>query len=138
MAFNIRSFELQSHDRLIGSWVTMILDAYKAKPLPRSEVIQDESQSAGVFLCVDRRVWRQQPNGFLLTNLIMKYFQNFPGIRCCNLHELPLGINKYTLTSFVALGMWSEGNTTTSGEPRVGLSFTTMLQCTGQFWSRIS
>lgn len=50
-AFNICSFQLQSHDRLIGSWVTLMSDAYKAKPLPRSEVIQ-ESPRMQVCSCV--------------------------------------------------------------------------------------
>jgi hypothetical protein len=39
---------------MIGSWVAMNSDAYRAKPLPRSEVTQDDSQCAGVFLCADR------------------------------------------------------------------------------------
>jgi hypothetical protein len=34
--------------------------------------------------------------------------------------------------------MQSEGNTPKNGEPTVGLSFITMLQHTGQFWSKIS
>jgi len=46
--------------------------------------------------------------------------------------------NKYTLTSFSALWMQSEENALKNGEPRVGTSFTKVLQHTGQFWSRIS
>jgi uncharacterized membrane protein YozB (DUF420 family) len=34
----------------------------------------------------------------------------------------------FTLASFVALGMRSEGNATKNREPTVGFSFTTMLQ----------
>ena len=40
------------------------------------------------------------------------------------------------MTSFVALGMWSEGNTPKIGEPAVGFSFMAMLQHTSQFRSR--
>jgi len=42
------------------------------------------------------------------------------------------------LTFFVALGMRSEGNARKNIEPTVNFSFTTMLQHTRQFWSRIS
>ena len=45
---------------------------------------------------------------------------------------------KHTLTSFVTLGMRTEGNAPIKGEPSVGFSFTTMLQHTGRFWSSIS
>jgi len=34
--------------------------------------------------------------------------------------------------------MWSERNTPKNGEPTVGFSFTTMLQHTGRFWSKVS
>jgi len=34
--------------------------------------------------------------------------------------------------------MRTEGNAPKNGEPTVGFSFTTMLQHTGRFWSRIS
>ena len=54
-----------------------------------------------------------------------------------NLKELLLWINKCALISFVALGMKSEGNPLKNGEPTVDLSFTTMLQHTGQLWSRL-
>jgi len=42
------------------------------------------------------------------------------------------------LTSFIALGMQSEGNAPKNGEPTVGFSFTKMLRHTGLCWSRIS
>ena len=42
------------------------------------------------------------------------------------------------MTSLVSLGMRSEGNAPINREPAVGFSFTTMLQHTGRFWSRIS
>jgi hypothetical protein len=42
-------------------------------------------------------------------------FQNslayFTGIRWCNLQDLPLWIKECKMTSFLALGMWSERNT---------------------------
>jgi hypothetical protein len=44
---------------------------------------------------------------------------------------------KYILTSFVALGMRSEGNESKSAEPTTGSSFMTKLQHTGHFWSRL-
>jgi hypothetical protein len=53
----------------------------------------------------------------------------------CLLELLPWR-NKYTLTC--ALWMQSEKNALKNGEPRVGTSFTKVLQHTGQFWSRIS
>jgi hypothetical protein len=55
-----------------------------------------------------------------------------------NSQELLLRVNKCTLTSFVALGMRREGNAPKNWEPTVGFSFTTLLQHTGCFWSRIS
>ena len=55
-----------------------------------------------------------------------------------NLLELLPWIKKYTLTSSSALGIQSEENALKNGEPIVGTSFTTVLQHTGQFWSRIS
>ena len=45
---------------------------------------------------------------------------------------------KRTLTAFFALRMRSEANAPKNGEPTDGFSFTTMLQHTGRFWSRIS
>jgi len=42
------------------------------------------------------------------------------------------------LTSFIALGLQSEGNALRNGEPADGFSFTTMLQHTSQFWAMIS
>jgi len=38
--------------------------------------------------------------------------QTVSGIRCYNLQEFILGVKKCTLTSFVAVGIRSEGNTT--------------------------
>jgi hypothetical protein len=38
----------------------------------------------------------------------------------------------------VILSHLAEGNDPKKGEPAVGFSFTTMLQHTGRFWSRIS
>jgi hypothetical protein len=67
-----------------------------------------------------------------------KQLQKFPGIRWYNLQELPLWMNKCTLTSYVAVGMRSEGNFPKNGETVVGFCFSTMLQHTGRFWSRIS
>ena len=64
-------------------------------------------------------------------------FQKVPGIHWYNLQELLVWINKCTLTSVIS-GMQWEGNALKNGEPTVGFSFTTMLQHTGQFWSRIS
>jgi hypothetical protein len=52
--------------------------------------------------------------------------------------KVKLGIKQYTLTSFVALRMRTEGNALKNGEPTVSFSFTTMLQHTGRLWSRIS
>ena len=46
--------------------------------------------------------------------------------------NVELWIKKYTVTSFVALGMLSEGNALKSGEPTVGFSFATMLQHTSR------
>jgi hypothetical protein len=59
-------------------------------------------------------------------------FQEVPGIRWYNLRELLLCIKKCALTSFVALGMRSDGNVPGNVEPTVGLSLTTMLQHTGR------
>jgi hypothetical protein len=43
---------------------------------------------------------------------------------------------KFTISSFVALGMRSEGNAPKSAELTADFSFVTMLQHTGRFWSR--
>jgi hypothetical protein len=67
-----------------------------------------------------------------------KQLQKFPGIRWYNLQELPLWMNKCTLTSYVAVGMRSERNFPKNGETIVGFCFSTVLQHTGRFWSRIS
>ena len=37
------------------------------------------------------------------------------------------------MTSFIALGMWSEGNAPKNGEPTLGFTYTTMFQDTGRF-----
>ena len=63
---------------------------------------------------------------------------NVPRICWYNLQELLLWIKKMCLLYFVTFGMLSEGNSTKNGEQTVGFSFTTMLQHTGRFWSRIS
>jgi hypothetical protein len=68
----------------------------------------------------------------------MYHFQDFPGIRWCDLKETVHEENFWTLISFVALGIWSEGNFPGNIETTAYLSFTTMLQHTGQFWSMIS
>jgi hypothetical protein len=68
----------------------------------------------------------------------MYHFQDFPEIRWCDLKELVHEENFCTLISFVALGIWSEGNAPQNGETTVAFSFTTMLQHTGPFWSMIS
>ena len=47
-----------------------------------------------------------------------------------------LWIKKGTFTSFFALGMRSEENTPRNGEPKVGFSFTKMLQHAGWFFCR--
>ena len=68
----------------------------------------------------------------------MCHFQDFPGIRWCDLKETVHEENFCTLISFVALGIWSEENAPKNGETTVAFSFTTMLQHTGPFWSMIS
>jgi len=72
-----------------------------------------------------------------LSHFTYLYVLKVPGIRCSNLHELLLWIKKRPLTSFVALGMQSEGNAPKNGEPAARFSFTPMVQHTVQFWSRL-
>jgi hypothetical protein len=52
--------------------------------------------------------------------------------------KVKLWIEKCTLTAFVAFRMRSERNSPKNWEPTVGFSFTTMLQHTSRFWSKIS
>ena len=58
-------------------------------------------------------------------------FRNYPALG-------KLWIKKGIFTSSFALGMRSEENAPRNGEPRFGFYFTTMLQHTGRFLSRIS
>ena len=51
-----------------------------------------------------------------LIYIIRSISKKVPGIRCYNLQELPLWKKKCTLTSFVALGMQSEGNAPKNGK----------------------
>jgi hypothetical protein len=50
-----------------------------------------------------------------------------------NLHELLQEGYFWTLTSFVALGMRSEGNAPKKADPTVGFPFTIILKHTGRF-----
>jgi hypothetical protein len=64
--------------------------------------------------------------------------QKVPRIRCCHLEELLLWMKKCTLSSFVSLWMWLERNALKNGYLSVRFPFTTTLQHTDWFWSRIS
>jgi hypothetical protein len=68
----------------------------------------------------------------------MQQFQDFPGIRWCDLKELVHEENSSTLISFVTLAIWSEGKAPKNEEPTFAFLFTIMLQHTGPFCSRIS
>jgi hypothetical protein len=62
----------------------------------------------------------------------------FLTVRALSTVSSSLGIKKCTMTSFVTLGIWSEGNAPKNWEPTVSVSFTIILHHTGRFWSRIS
>jgi hypothetical protein len=47
-------------------------------------------------------------------------------------------VNKTIYVDVLRLGMCSDGNAPKNGEPTAGISFTTILQYTGRFRSRIS
>jgi hypothetical protein len=63
-----------------------------------------------------------------------KQFLEFTGILYRNCYVREISVSSW----FVAFGMQPVGNTPKNGEPIFGFSFTTMLQHTSQFWSRIS
>jgi len=78
------------------------------------------------------------PSGeFMFSAVASKRFSEFAGINyrnCCKREIVKVWINKRMLTSFIALGMRSEGNVPKNVEPAAGFSFTTMLQHTRRFW----
>jgi hypothetical protein len=71
---------------------------------------------------------------FISTNILLSLEKT--EISWYNLQELLL--KKGTFTPIVALGLPSEGNVPENGETEVGFYFTTMLQHTVRFCSRIS
>jgi hypothetical protein len=133
---------------------------FTSRPLCPREIIRHPFEWAGLTTDPVWTFWRRKKNSFLLSGFEpwivqpaadslnrwryptddTQYHQKVPGIRRHNLQLFAGLIYRICyvkeisahLTSFVALGMRSEGDAPKNEEPTAGFSFMTMLQHTGR------
>ena len=145
-------YPLKKTDYVLLPWSLAYLPTVKIDTHPNSNHINSSKQFPALFVIFTCHIqslwrWRQAPpkRQWPTTDqpyILRSNFKKFPRI-CGYIFTGTAALGKFlshklALTSSVALGMRSEGNTPKNGDPIVGCSFTTMLLHTGRFCSRIS